>query len=267
MVKIFYEFTGKYLVDNNKLFVFNKLNNKNYEISGEDIYLFNKILPYLTGIFSFDRICTLANVKEELAVEVINHLKKLNLIKEFEVTELKLFLLNDGDLKSKSLQESLMNNGLLKDIKKFTKEEELNKFSETDDKSLILCINFNNNKDFIQKIEFLSLYKKINYLNISILNDRWIIGPLLSYEDGPCSNCLEKSFFLENKHHLSPSILPYETITEILVNELIRFTRQDTYVNVFNTAIELDFSELKFRKTKIYRYPNCKQCKFKGELA
>ena len=254
------------MFNNRKLSIINKLDKKKYEISGEDIQNIIKILPYLTGTYNLDRICEITKVDTQLLSEIIEQLKSINLIQEYISNELELYIINDGGYKSIKLQKKLINNERLTDIEKFEGKDYLEKVNRISNKSLIICINSDYNKKFIQKIEELSLINKINYLNISIFHDKAIIGPLLSYEDGPCHKCLEKSLTLTSEKYSEPVPLLYDSIIEMIVHEVLRFTKQKTYVNTFNTAIEVDFSDLEFKKTKIYRYPNCNQCYVKGEL-
>lgn len=264
---MFYELICQYKIGKEITYLLNKNNHRKYEISGEDIPLFNEVLPYLTGTYSTKNICEYLGINIDDLMIVIKQLNQLELLKESKHSKLTLLLIADEYKQSRSLQDSIINNINLREIDiVLSNIENIEKYKTSYSSTLILCINTFYNNSFIKSIEKESIKNKINFLNITLFGNKNFIGPLFSFEDGPCSECLSKAEIIKNDEFNEPLGNAYKGLSEFIINEIIRFRRVDTYVNTFNTVINVNFSELTIDKLKVLRLPNCIGCRFKQEL-
>jgi hypothetical protein len=269
IIIMIYEFTGQYKINKDgTIYLFDKTFNRKFRIEGQDTKVFIDALPYFTGTYSMEEVCSQSNVEEAKLKELIEELKGLNLIKSYDNSRLDLIILIDGHKHSAFLQKIIVDNKKLSgcnikigDIDSL-KQKEVSKNTST----LILSINTHYNKEFINKIEDMATKYKVNFLNISLFGNKSYIGPLFSFEDGPCSECLNKSNIIKDDDYHETLGHSYNALSEMVINEIIRFIRENTYVNSFNTVIEVDFSNLELKKTNVYKLPNCKKCKYKQEL-
>lgn len=264
-----YEFVGQYKIYKDDIIcLFDKIFNRKYKIEGLDTKIFIDVLPYLTGTYSFEEICNQSNVEEDKVKELIDQLKELNLLKIYDNSSLDLLILNDGHKHSILLQNFIVNNKKLSgcNIKlenlDFFKQREISRCASP----LILSINTFHNIEFLKKIEDISIENRVNFINISLFGNKSYIGPLFSIEDGPCSECLNRSNIIKDDDFHEVLGYSYNALSDLVINEIIRFVRERTYVNSFNTVIKIDFSNLELKKTNLYKMPNCEKCKYKQEL-
>lgn len=265
---MFYELICQYKIGKEITYLLNKNNLRKYEIYGEDIPLFNEVLPYLTGTYSTKNICEELGINIDDLMIVIKQLNQLELLKENKNSKLTLLLIADEYKQSRSLQDNIINNVNLSEIDiVLCNIENIEKYKTSCYTStLILCINTFYNSSFIKRIEKEAIKNKLNFLNITLFGNKNFIGPLFSFEDGPCSECLSKAEIIKNDEFNEPLGNTYKGLSEFITNEIIRFRRVDTYVNAFNTVINVNFSKLTIEKLNVLRIPNCVGCRFKWEL-
>jgi hypothetical protein len=261
---LIYEFIGQYKIENGAMYLYNKDTTHKYKIEGDDINILIDTLPYFTGTFTLEEICKRSNRDRENLKEVIKLLKELNLLKIHKENKPKLFIMNDGHSQSVLLQNLIIKRNKLSCCNiQVGKIEQYLENMYTQPPSLILSISFLYNKKFIKAVEKISIENKISFLNVSLFGNINFVGPLLSFEDGPCSECLDKSSILKNDKYQEVLGDSYMGLSEMIINEVIRFLRYKTYVNSFNRIIKIDFSDLNIEKFKVYKLPNCSRCQYK----
>src|SRR5699024_9313433 len=246
--KIFYELIGQYKINENSSFLLNKNTQKKYEIYGENVSLFNEFLQYLTGTNSLEAISKELAVNKKDLIEIINQLNELGLLKENKQYNLKLLIVSDEFKQSKSLQKTIYDNNLPFEKVIINNHKNMEKNIKIGHPTLILCINSFYNKTSIKRIEKIAIEKGVYFLNVSLFGNSNFVGPLFSIEDGPCSECLDRTNVIKNYDFNEPLGHIHNSLSDIITHEIIRFIKDTTYVNTFNTVFNVNLSELTVKK-------------------
>ncbi|MFJ6207172.1 hypothetical protein [Lysinibacillus sp. NPDC092081] len=230
-----------------------------FEIDGEDMSNFNKLFPYLTGTVPLIELSKIVGIEEQDLLEFFYELENKGLVMIGNKPFMRASLISEG-LDKKKLNE-LFDIPTLNHVISITNLADIH----SDNTDIVIVIDSDESEFFPQVQNYLSTIK-VPWIKFSFSYSKIFMGPIFFPDGGPCFNCFQSRVSrTEKSAKINKSLGDLESyFAPLIEKELLKFCREKTPIQCFNTEIVLDTEALEIIKYPVFQMPDCLFCR--GEV-